>query len=429
MKIFKTIFIIVFPLLLTVNLWILSKSDFKLVISQPYRSFGQIFGLLGIVLMSLTLVLTTRNKKIEELFGGMDKVYSMHHILGAVSFVFIVNHPLLLAIQSLPNLKTALLYLYPGIDLAYNLGIFAVYFMILSFIFMVFIKLPYHIWKITHQFLGVSFLLGAIHSLIIVSDVSAFPPLKIWIGFMIGIGLISVSYTIFFYQSLGPKFSYEIERIERSLDIINIYLRPVGKRVINFLPGQFVYVRFNNRTVGTEPHPFSISSAPSDQLVRLTIKITGDYTLRLPNLKKNDKTYLFGPYGSFGQNINKESSIWIGGGIGITPILSILRNEASRKEFKSTKIYYCYKTPEEGVFNDEIERLVQDTPDIKFIKWCTEENRRLTASRIIGLQNIDEVNSILCCGPPIMMESLKKQFVDLGLPEEKFYNEEFSTGL
>lgn len=429
MKYLKTIFFILFPILLTINLWVFSKSDFKLVITQPYRSLGQVFGLLGIVLMSLTLVLTTRNKKIEELFGGMDKVYSIHHILGATSFVFLINHPLLFVVQSLPNLKVAFLYLFPGTDIAYNLGIFAIYFMILSFIFMVFIKLPYHIWKITHQFLGVTFLLGAIHTLIIASDVSSYPPLRIWIGFVIGIGIISELYTLFFYQHLGPKFTYEIEKIERSLDIISVYLKPYGKKNINFLPGQFVYVRFNNQSVGTEPHPFSLSSAPTDPLVRITVKITGDYTLKLPNLKRGDKTYLFGPYGSFGQNINKEKSIWIGGGIGITPILSLLRNEKYRKEFNSTKIYYCYRTPEEGVFHDEISELVQDTPQITYFKWCTDENRRLTAKKIIGLEDIDNINSVLCCGPPIMMESLKQQFVELGLPEEKFYNEEFSTGI
>ncbi|MFA6513355.1 MAG: ferric reductase-like transmembrane domain-containing protein, partial [Patescibacteria group bacterium] len=317
-KYVRSIIAILFPLLLTINLWLLSKTDFKIVFQQPYRSLGQIFGLLGIVLMSMTLIMTTRIKKMEELFGGMDKVYSTHHILGAVSFIFLINHPLLFIVQSLPNLKVASLYLYPGVDLAYNLGIFGIYVMILSFVFMVFIKLPYHIWKITHQSLGLAFLLGAVHSLIIVSDVSAYPPLKIWIGFMIGIGLLSALYTIFFYQHLGPKFSYEIDKIERSLDIINIYLRPLGKKIINFIPGQFVYARFNNQVVGTEPHPFSLSSAPSDPLIRLTIKITGDYTLKLPNLKRGDRTYLFGPYGSFGQNINKEKSIWIGGGIGIT---------------------------------------------------------------------------------------------------------------
>lgn len=429
MKYFKIICFVFLPLIITFNLWLLSKNDLGLVFRQPYRSLGQIFGLSGIVLMSLTLVLTTRNKKIEELFGGMDKVYSLHHILGTVSFIFLINHPLLFVIQSLPNTKISSIYLYPGIDIAYNLGIFGIYFMILSFIFMVFIKLPYHIWKITHQFLGVTFLLGAVHSLIIASDVSAFVPLKIWMGIIIGIGLLSTLYIIFFYQYLGPRFSYEIERIDRSLDIINVYLNPSGKKAINYLPGQFVYARFSNQSVGTEPHPFSLSSAPSDPFVRLTIKITGDYTLRLPNLKKGDKAYLFGPYGSFGQNINKEKSIWIGAGIGITPFLSMLRNEKHYGKYNSIKIFYCYRTPEEGVFNDEIEQLLQDAPGITFVKWCTKESKRLTAKKIINLKNIDDINSILCCGPPAMMDNFKKQFINLGLPEEKFYNEEFSTGL
>ena len=421
-------FVLVNIVLITISLWISGKDDTRMIFEQPLRASSQIFALLGLVLMSITLLLSTRNKFVEYFFGGLDKTYYIHRYLGSVSFLFLINHPLLLAAQYAPNIKMSLQYLLPGADFAYNLGILALYTMILSFIFMVFIKLPYNIWKFIHQFLGVSFLLGGVHSLLVASDVNSNPLLTIWIGIFLLIGIVSFFYIVFLYKHIGPKFLYEIVHIERSLDIVNIYLKPLTKRVLNFYPGQFAYMEFKNKTIGSEMHPFSISSAPQDDYLRISVKMLGDYTVKIPQLRVSDRVFLYGPYGAFGGKIKSITApvVWIGGGIGATPFVSMARSRINTATMQPVYFYYCYGTEEEGVFNEELQIISKNDSTFKYVNWPTQKNKRLTAEKIAKDISLKEVVHILLCGPMGMMEGLKKQFISLGVPETKIMFENFS---
>ena len=421
-------FILANIVIITIALWLGSKQDLDILKTQPLQALSQILALIGLVLMSITLLLSTRNKYIEHILGGMDKTYYVHRYVGSISFLFLINHPLLLAAQYAPNAKLSLQYLLPGADLAYNLGVVALYTMILSFIFMVFIKLPYHTWKFIHQFLGVAFLLGGVHGLLITSDVSSNPLLQVWIGFFIIIGLISAFYITFLYKHIGPKFFYQIERIERNLDIIHIYLKPVTKRGIHFAPGQFVYMEFKNKTIGSELHPFSISSSPNDDLLRISIKMLGDYTVKIPLLNIKDRVFIYGPYGAFGKQIDSiiDPVVWIGGGIGATPFVSMARSRKTSATMQPVYCYYCYGSESEGVFYNELNAIAQNDPQFKFIDWCTQSNKRLTADKIAQDINLNQIVQILLCGPTAMMEGLKKQFMQLGVPEQKIRFENFS---
>lgn len=414
---------IFFICLITINLWLLSKNDFSVLIQQPLRSLSQILALLGIVLMSLTLVLSTRIRATENSFGGLDRVYLVHRILGSLAFIYLINHPLLLTTQSFLN---ADLYLLPGNDLSYNLGIFSIYFMILAFIFTVLIKLPYHLWKFTHKILGLSFLLGSLHTLFVASDVSLFLPLRLWIGFFISLGLTSALYSIFLYRYFGPKHLYGVEKIERSLDIINIYLKPLTQKLLRFNPGQFTYVKFTNPQIGSESHPFSLSSAPYETLVRLSVKISGDYTLKLPNLRPNDQALIYGPYGKFETGNSIKRVLWIAGGIGVSPFLSMLRAEAHQPKLESITFFGCCRAEEEAVFCEEIKNLAKNIPHLNFVNWCSTKNQRLSVNILGQMLDLHSLDAILLCGPAPMIESLSKQFLEIGIPKEKIIFENFS---
>lgn len=427
MKKFAPLIIIFVSCLVTANLWILSKQDPGIIFEQPLRSLSQILSLLGTVLMSSTVVLATRLKKVEKAFNGLDKTYEVHQIIGSIAFLFILHHPILLALQSFPQIKMVMLYLLPSSDLAYSLGVFGLYGLIVVFIFMSFVKLPYHLWKLSHKVLGVSFLLGSIHAFLVPSDISNYFPLKLWMAGIISLGISSVLYKLVLYFIFGPKFKYEVERIERSIDIVTLYLRATTEKMINFKAGQFVYVHFNNSKTGKESHPFSIASAPKDNLLRLSAKIVGDYTLKLPSLSRGDKAVIYGPYGRFVMNrFKNKNCLWIAGGIGVTPFLSMLSEETYASSNNLIFFYYTYRNKEEGAFKEEIEGLVSRTSNIRFFDWCSKEKRRLDINEIKNQINIHLLDAIFLCGPLPMMEGFKKQFLSQGVAEDKIIYENFS---
>ena len=428
MRKFPVFLVVILLFLNTVNLWIASKSSLDIIWETPLRSASQILALLGIILMSLTIVLSAKIRLVDKILNGLDKAYNIHRIAGSAAFILLLNHPLLLVVQALPQAKLALTYLFPSSSFAYNLGIFGIYLMVLAFVCMFFIRLPYDIWKLTHKLLGPAFLLGGIHALLIGSDVSNFLPLRIWIGFFIAIGAISAIYSLFLFRRLGQKFFYRIARIERSTDVVTIYLKPQGAKTISYFPGQFVYVEFKNKKVGSQLHPFSIASSNREESMEICVKIAGDYSLKLFHfLQEGDEGVVYGPYGQFTKNFEKFGNcLWIAGGIGVTPFLSMLSAEAEKHSDRPVYFYYTYSKKEEGVFLGQIYNLLTKASNVTFFDWCTKEKSRLTVEVIGNYLDVHTLDGIFLCGPSFMMEEFKKQFVDSGIPEQKIFYENFS---
>ncbi len=70
-------------------------------LSSTMTSFGQIFGLVGMSLFSINLILSGRLKFLDKFFHGLDKVYAHHSKIGAVAFSLILFHPLFLVVKFL----------------------------------------------------------------------------------------------------------------------------------------------------------------------------------------------------------------------------------------------------------------------------------------------------------------------------------------
>ena len=71
--------------------------------SLSLYTLGRIFALGGITLFALNFVLSTRLKFLEEIFGGLDKVYLVHGIVGGIAFMLILAHPILISASFIPK--------------------------------------------------------------------------------------------------------------------------------------------------------------------------------------------------------------------------------------------------------------------------------------------------------------------------------------
>ena len=101
-------------------------------------------------------------------------------------------------------------------------------------------------------------------------------------------------------------------------------LRPIG-RSVEFVPGQFAMVYLEAKD-GWHRHPFTISSAPHEDVLRVTVKALGDYTSRLQELiEPGMPAVIGGPHGRFSHAKGTDRQVWIAGGVGVAPFLSWLR--------------------------------------------------------------------------------------------------------
>jgi predicted ferric reductase len=212
----------------------------------------------------------------------------------------------------------------------------------------------------------------------------------------------------------------------RSAGIWEIVLtpKPTG---LNFAPGQFAFIRFLNSTLPTEPHPFSIISSAGSYDLTFGIKESGDYTRRIGQLEIGTEALVEGPYGRFalkGDYKNKDL-IWIAGGIGVTPFVS-MANSLPEYTNKKIDLYYSVVKSEEAVFLPELSAVAENQPSLKVIIHSTAEKGFLTAQQINQTSQNLFNREIYLCGPVGMMRSLRQQLVALGVSNKQIHSEEFA---
>lgn len=411
--------------------------------AMTMTALGQVLGLVGMAMFALNFVLSARLKSLENLFGGMNKIYIAHHILGGLSFIFLLLHPLFLIARYLEGgamgIKNALmLYIYnPACyerfslmnpDCATSFGVASLVFMIVFLVLTFFVKLPYDTWKFTHKFLGMAFFFGAVHVLFIPSDVTTVNVLKYYMFVLIFAGFAAILYRTLLSYYFVPQVEYIIQEVHTvNPSIIEIIMKPKDERqCIRYTPGQFIFVGFPDSTGLEEVHPFSLSSQPEGVCISIGVKALGDYTAHLKELKPGARAMVEGPFGRTSYKYyNTKEQVWIAGGIGITPFLGMARSLKPDDDYK-VDLYYSIKERSEGAFLEELEAIAAANPNFRVIPWVASEKSFLSAESVVNESGGVLGKEIFICGPPPMMKALKAQFAKWKVPVSKLHSEEFA---
>lgn len=387
-------------------------------------SLGGIFGLVGMAMFAMTLILSARLKIFEKFFNGMNEVYSAHHNLGAMAFCLLLFHPILLLYSYLViSFSSAFEFLMPSANnIAQNYGTIGLFLMILPLLVTFYIKLKYHVWKIAHKFLGVAFVFGFMHTFLIGSDIAINPFLKYYLFILSVTAIIAHVYRTILGKYLVHKYEYKVKSIVRQHDNIwELKFKPTGEKM-NYKAGQFIFLKIQNPNLSKETHPFSISSATGDSL-KIAIKELGDYTKKIGSVKVGDKAEMEGPYGTFSFENFGKNQVWVAGGVGITPFLSMLRTLNKINADFNIDLYYSVKDEKKLAFKEEIEKI--SGKNIKFHFWVSSKDGFIDADSInkktLNLKDRD----ILICGPSIMMSSLNKQLLQIGIKKSNIHIEDF----
>jgi ferredoxin-NADP reductase len=199
--------------------------------------------------------------------------------------------------------------------------------------------------------------------------------------------------------------------------------KPVG---YNFLPGQAAEVSINKVGWENEKRPFTFTCLPDDDYLEFTIKIYASHkgvTNELLQLKANDKLIL---YDVFGTIAYKGEGVFIAGGAGITPFISIFRFLHSKNQIDGNKLIFANKTRADIILEHEFKRMLGDN----FINILSQENANgyshgYVDEGFLKLHIIDRSKRIYLCGPEPMMEAVERQLMNLGIDKQLIVKEEF----
>lgn len=414
--------IIIGAVVLNVVLWLAFSPADTLETNYTLQFIGEVIASTAMILMAISLILAARLRFMEPYYGGLDKLWQTHKKVSMLSFLLLVIH-----FFSIP--KTAELLNGKPLGMISFLGILILVLLTIAprvpLISRV-LNFNYTIWRLAHKFMGVFFILGMAHYLL-VGTISQQTVPGMYMFFWVVIGIVAFIYRQFFSRLVEPYRDYVVESVKHlNGTSVEISLKPTGSKKVNYKAGQFVYLSFKERYL-REPHPFTVSSSPNEENLRFAIKASGDWTGYLvKNLEKGMDASVFGAFGMFDNTTGGKEQVWIAGGIGVTPFLSWIRGINGRLS-QDVDFFYGVRSEADGLFWDEFEAADNANDTFRAHIQHSTKDGHLSSSDVADMCKGDiSKKDIYLCGPIAMTEGFARQFGEMGVPSGQIHYEEFN---
>lgn len=402
-----------------------------------WRDLSVSLGFIGLAMMALQFVLTARFKWLKAPYGS-DLVYHFHRQVSFVAFALIITHPLLLFIFSPQTIALLNVFTAPWRARFALVAVLALVGLIVFSVWRKKLKIDYYQWRIWH---GILSILAVGMALVHVEMAGYYvnTPWKrlLWIIYAVfWVGLLL--YTRLLKPLLLTRSQYRvIDVIKERGDAWTLALEPRGHKGMRFQPGQFAWINLRSSPFTEKEHPFSISSSASDRSrLAFTIKALGDFTRTIKDTRIGEVVYVDGPYGAFttDRHDHARGFIFIAGGVGITPMMSMLRTMADRRETRPLVLLYANRDWEGVIFREELEAL-KERLNLNIIHILEKPPEGWTGrSGYISRAVIEEVIppglkrnqvEVFLCGPPPMMRAVDRVIKELALWPGDYHYERF----
>ncbi|MDO8495129.1 MAG: ferredoxin reductase family protein [bacterium] len=400
-------------------------------------ALGRLAGLAAAYMILQQFFFMGRLPLLEGTFG-LDKLSRIHHTNGQRGLVLLLFHPALLILGNkalsgegfIGQFKLFLMD-YEHIWLALvGLSLFvAVVAVSLSIVMN---KLRYESWYFVHLLVY-----GAIFSSFWHQIEGGTDLLRNQIFYGYWIALYTIVFTVHLtFRFLRPLYcnfrhGFYVGRIVReNYNTVSIYIRGRQLDKFNINPGQFMILRFLDKKLWWQAHPFSLSMMPNGQELRVTVKELGDFTKQVAGLRESTKIIIDGPYGVFTELFSSSPKVlFIAGGIGITPIRSLM--EQMTKHKKDVSLLYSNRTQNDIVFRKELDEVAQNY-NAKVTHILSDDPQYQGERGYVDKEKIQRLvpdlasREVFLCGPPSMMDAVIKMLKELGVPPPKIHFERFS---
>jgi predicted ferric reductase len=393
-------------------------------------------GFAGMAMMGVQFALTARFKRASAPFG-IDIIYFFHTYMAIIAFAVVLAHFAILWLLYPDALGALDPRVAPWYMTAGRAALVLFLLAVVTSWWRKQLRIPYDWWRLSHVLLATLGFLAAVGHILGVGYYTEAPLKRVlwlavtlfWVLLVIHVRLVQP-----WRQSRRPWRVAEV-RPERGRSW-RLAVEPEGHPgLARFLPGQFAWLTLRASPYGLREHPFSITSTPG-QLPRLefTIKELGDFTSTIGTVEPGERAWLDGAYGVFSAERYPRARgfVFVVGGIGIAPVLSMLRTMAERGERRPLWLFYGNRVWERVVGREELAALAGRL-DLSLVHvlqephegWPGESGfvtrelleRHLPADRT-GLE-------CFLCGPVPMLRTVEQALRDLGVGLGRIHSEIF----
>ena len=320
----------------TIGLWAVHGGVLSIVAGGTDRlmSIGRVLGLLAALAAMGGIVLAVRPVWLERTYG-LDRLWGWHRWVGIATVVLILAHAVVdtLAWASVSDagFVDELLSLIGQEGWMLSALVATGLFTIIGLSSWRRIKnaIAYETWYFLHLSAYVAVLLGFGHQVTMGSDVSGDRVGLIWWSALaVGLVLIVLTSRVGGLVRAFARPVLRITAIQREADGIgSIHVSGPGLRSLRAAPGQFFIIRAMTAGLWWQPHPFSLSAAPTTAGLRFTVKALGDGSTDLLSARIGTRVVVEGPYGRFtAEEAGGAPVALIAGGVGIGPLRAVLED-------------------------------------------------------------------------------------------------------
>jgi predicted ferric reductase len=321
-----------------------------------WTEFSVAIGYSGLALMGLQFGLTARFRYVTDPWGE-DVIYHFHRQISLIAVGLVVAHPLILFV-----VRPELLALLNSIQASWRarfaaLSTYSLIALVVMALSRAKWKIGYETWHLTHIVLAVVAVTAGLLHMVGWSFYLGDPWKRaLWIGLTIlWIGLL------LYVRIVKPLFMlrrpYRVSEVRRERgDRSTLVMRPDGHPGFPFRPGQFGWLTVLGSPFKITGHPFSFSSSAevADGRVEMSIRNLGDFTSEIHKIPVGRRVYLDGPYGAFTIGNPADMHVLIAGGIGVTPMMSMIRTLADRGDTRPVILLYGNRDWESITFREEL---------------------------------------------------------------------------
>lgn len=231
------------------------------------------------------------------------------------------------------------------------------------------------------------------------------------------------------------------KKVEENAVISSFYLKPVEEeyKLTEYLSGQFISIRIPMEGGYSRTRQYTLSNLSNGEYYRISVKReeSGNVSKILcDTVQEGDIVQISAPVGRFVLEDEESPVVLIGGGIGITPMLTMAYEAFNKK--RSAQLIYSLTNSEMHIFEEEMELFNTEKSSVQlttFYSRPTEEDKREKRFDIEGriskewLKEHVEINSkFYFCGPIEFMRTMYHYLVEIGVEKESIYYELFAPG-
>ncbi len=411
---------------------------------EPGRGFWVNFsvalGFVGLALMGLQFVIAARLVRVTAPVG-VDVMLQAHRAVTPLIVVCILAHPIILFVWDIRFLALLDVTSAPARAQFAVASVALLLVLIATSLWRRHFRLSYEMWQVLHTSLATLIVVfGLVHVLLIGYYVREPWEEALW-----------VAYTAAFVWLIAwVRIVRPLIRRRRGWSVVSVTEQPGGHTVrirpqhpevygpdgFSFEAGQFAWINIGRSPFSFAYHPFSISSSAENRdWLEFTIKTERGFTATVHDFEPGQTVHLDGPWGDFTLKGHQGPGfVFIGGGVGITPLLSMLETLADRRDPRPCIAVIGNRTPS-IIGAAELDRL-RSSLDLTVIHVLSDASDEWPGRRgHVNASLLDEVLpdgrarerlQYFLCGPDAMMDAVEAALEDVGVPASGIHSERFA---